>query len=149
MELTLWVESVGNHDMDLFVMANKSSVSGIPLPVEVSGAPYCVNGAAEYEWGNGHQRVSMRDSDDKSHFLESGEIVPVKIELCPMGMIFEKGQVLTIAISGYDAQTPELPGQPPTKTINKGIHVIHTGGKYQSTLTIPVVSYAKRQSGLS
>lgn len=140
MVLTLWAESVGNNDMDLFVMANKSSASGISLPVEVSGAPYCVNGAAEYEWGNGHQRVSMRNSDDKSHFLEAGQIVPVKIELCPMGMIFEKGQILTIAISGYDPQTPELPGQPPTKTINKGIHVIHTGGKYQSTLTIPVVS---------
>lgn len=137
----LWVAAENAHDMDLFVMGEKLDENGNVLPVLVKGAPYCKgNEPAPFEWGNGRCRVSARISDREDHPVNLGEIVPVEMDFCPMGMYFEKGQKLRISVHGYNPQGAELPLQKATKTINQGKHIIYCGGKYDSHIDLPVTN---------
>ncbi len=130
-KIRLWVENTETNDMDLFIMAKKLSADGTELPLMVTGAPYCKNGQpAPFEWGNGRRRVSTNEDDTKNYFFKPGEVVPADITLCPMGMHFDKGQKIQISIMGYNPAKVELPIMKTIKTINKGQHILHTGGKY-------------------
>jgi len=98
----------------------------------------------------GQMRVSQRELDDKLSMpwqpvqefqgekkLKPGEIVPVEIAILPSGTFFRKGESLRVYVQGY------CPVHHPLVyydwLINKGNHVIHTGGKYDSYLQIPVI----------
>jgi hypothetical protein len=70
--------------------------------------------------------------------LKRGEIVPVEIALLPSSTLFRKGESLRLYIQGYSP----VAGHPLLFydwLINKGRHVIYTGGKYDSYLQIPVI----------
>lgn len=143
MKLRLWVEAEGHDDMDLFVTVQKLDKDGNWLPVSVLEEPH--PGA----WGT--MRVSRRALDEKlsTHYqpiqahqkdekLSPGEIVPVEIEIWPHSRIWHKGEQLRVRVAGryiregwfeplmWDAD-------------NKGQHVIHSGGQYDSYLQIPVI----------
>jgi predicted acyl esterase len=98
----------------------------------------------------GQMRVSQRELDEKlstpwlpvqkfqgEKKLKPGEIVPVEIALLPSSTLFRKGESLRLFIQGY------CPVDQPLLfydwQINKGRHVIYTGGKYDSYLQIPVI----------
>jgi predicted acyl esterase len=68
----------------------------------------------------------------------------VDIEIWPMGMIWHKGQQLRLTIQGFGKSWMDdlLPG---IKMFNyhlrnRGDHIIHTGGKYESYLLVPKIS---------
>ena len=105
MKLRLWVEADGADDMDLFVYVEKLDEQGNLLSPMVLGHP-CPG-------AQGMLRVSHRELDEEkstpykpylSHrqeqLLHDGEIVPVDIEIWPMGMIWHKGQQLRLTIQG-------------------------------------------------
>jgi predicted acyl esterase len=73
--------------------------------------------------------------------LKPGEIVPVEIALLPSSTLFRKGESMSLTIQGY------CPVQNPLRwydwLINKGDHIIHTGGKHDSYLQIPVIPIKK------
>jgi hypothetical protein len=143
MKLRLWVEADGHDDMDLFIQIRKLDEAGNWLPVHVLGQNH------PGSWGR--MRVSRRALDEKlstdyqpvqAHMkaekLKPGEIVPVDIEIWPTSWIWHKGQQLRVLVSGrYRAEDWWLPVV--YITDNKGNHVIHTGGKYDSYLQIPAV----------
>jgi uncharacterized protein len=107
----------------------------------------------------GWQRVSHRALDkDRStpgqpvhphtyeERLDPGEVVPVEVELWPSSTLFKAGERLRLLVKGsdilsYPAQIP-VAGHPETR--NTGRHVIHTGGRYDSHLTVPVIPSAPR-----
>jgi len=150
MKLHLWVEANGHDDMDLFINIRKLDENGNWLPVTVLDNPH--PGA----WGK--LRVSRRELDEKlstdfqpvlSHRkeekLKPGEIVPVDIEIWPQSKIWHKGQQLRVIVSGYYiSEDWFLPLS--YEVNNKGNHIIHTGGNYDSYLQIPVVP-PKYQAG--
>lgn len=139
MKLILWAESREAEDMDLFVMAKKLDGDGKEMPLMVGGAPYCPPGEkAPFEWGNGRQRVSLRNGYENPEYLKPGEPARVTVQLCPMGMLFEAGQQLEITVGGFNPAKPEVPGQPPLATANRGEHILLCGGKYDSALIVPV-----------
>jgi predicted acyl esterase len=153
MMLRLWVEADGADDMDLFVMAEKIGADGKPLRPIVKGAPFSGFDGAPVEWGTGRLRVSQRRLDPERsspsmpfHFhtkekrLTAGEVVPVEIELCPMGMRWHAGQSLRVIVAGYNMERPQFEHLPPIQTRNKGHHILHTGGKYAAYLLVPVVT---------
>ena len=72
-------------------------------------------------------------------FLSPGQIVPVDIPIWPTGMKWHAGEQLKLIVSGYNLKGPMFPGMPLAPTRNKGEHVIHTGGKYDSHLLVPVI----------
>jgi hypothetical protein len=144
-KLRLWVEADGANDMDLFATVSKLDAAGKPLTQKNSEHPY---------WeSDGRLRVSERQLDEKASTplqpvhthrtiepLKAGEIVPVEIQIWPMGMIFHPGQQLQLAIAGYDLSGPGRGhDRPIPHAQNKGNHIIHTGGKYDSYLLLPVI----------
>ena len=152
LKLRLWVEAKGANDMDLSATVKKLDANGQPLTQSTSANPFV--GA------DGRLRVSQRQLDLKRstplepvhthktvQLLEAGDIVPVEIQIWPAGIVFHAGEQLQLAVAGYDNVT-EGRGQdrPRASPLNKGDHIIHTGGKYDSYLLAPVIP-ANRQSG--
>ncbi len=147
MKLRTWVEAVGNDDMDLFITVKKLSTKGEELPCTVIGCPH--PGA----WGKlrvSHRKLDERKSTEERPYLshdcewklKPGEIVPVEIPIWPHSRIWHKGQKICVQIAGryireewFECKFLELGWE----TLNRGEHVIHTGGKYESYLQIPVI----------
>ena len=143
MKLRLWVEAEGHDDMDMFITVQKLDEKGNFLPTWVFGERH--PGA----WGK--MRVSRRHQDPdlatdiqpvqsmtKTEKLAPGEIVPVDIEIYPYSRFWHKGQQLRVRVAGRYIRDPWF--EPFSwDTDNKGQHVIHTGGTYDSYLQIPVI----------
>jgi predicted acyl esterase len=151
MKLRLWVEADGYDDMDLFVAIRKLDEEGTELPISVLGEPH--PGA----WGK--VRVSHRELDEKlstdfqpvqahrqEEKLKPGEIVPVEIEIYPYSRIWHKGQQLRVLLSGRYIRDEGWFERLAWDADNKGNHVIHSGGKYDSYLQVPVIP-PKYQAG--
>ena len=73
--------------------------------------------------------------------MTPGEVVRVEIPLLPSGTLFRKGESLRLYIQGHDLTDNPMIGY--RELINKGAHVIYTGGKYDSCLQIPVIPAEK------
>jgi uncharacterized protein len=170
MKLKLWVSAQDADDMDMFVTVKKfagtcDSPSALCTALdEVMGKDRIAKGNEIYFRGmNGHytdmsargqMRVSQRELDEKlSTFwqpvqkfqgekkLKRGQIVPIEIGILPSSTFFRKGESLRLIIQGY------APVDHPLLfydwLINKGRHVIYTGGEYGSYLQIPVIPAGK------
>lgn len=145
--LHTWVECVGHDDMDLFVRILNLDKDGNYLYHD------CVWNT--YSGPDNRLRVSLREVDmarSTAHTIEHtfrnpqplkpGEIVPIDIQFWPTSQVFHAGEQLQLVIASYDYL-----GFPPMgnddrnriKNYNKGIHVIHTGGRYESWLELPII----------
>jgi putative CocE/NonD family hydrolase len=149
-KLRLWVEAEGADDMDLFVSVQKLDQQGDPLSIKIYGLPH--SGVS------GILRISHRELDEarstpsepvhthrRQQLLSLGEIVPVEIDLWPLGMIWHAGQQLRIVVSDHPYVGSGSWATLPAATlyhmelVNRGEHIIHTGGKYDSNLLVPVI----------
>jgi hypothetical protein len=70
--------------------------------------------------------------------LHPGEIVPVEIGFWPTAQVFHAGESICLTVAGFDYLGKKAPAGF-TDTLNKGDHVIHTGGRYDSHLLVPVI----------
>lgn len=151
MKLKLWVQADGSDDMDLFVAIEKINPSGeivtFPCSAQMEDGPVALGWlrvshceldkerSTPYQPWHKHQRELK---------LSAGEIVPVEIEIWPSGTLFEAGTTLRLIVQGSDIleHDPEKvfwAGQQHKDTVNRGKHVIYTGGKYDSHLLVPVI----------
>ena len=152
MKLRLWVEAVGADDMDLFIAVQKFDGHGKYVPFAAFSA--LEDGPVALGW----LRASHREMDEarstphqpwllhrRQLKLNPGVPTPVEIEIWPSGTHFAAGEKLRVVVQGSDvykyARWIVLARHP--KTINAGVHVIHTGGKYDSHLLIPVIPQKK------
>ncbi|CAK7220651.1 hypothetical protein SBRCBS47491_004260 [Sporothrix bragantina] len=73
--------------------------------------------------------------------LSAGEVVPLVIELWPLGMIWEAGEKLQLSIAGHNLRPEGLSMLPPVQTCNASNSLIniHTGGQYDSHLLVPYI----------
>ena len=148
MKLKLWVQANGSDDMDLFVAIEKIDRSGNLVPFAFFGNHD--DGPVALGW----LRVSHRELDEKQSTpyqpvhkhareikLKASEIVPVEIEIWPSSTLFEAGETLRLIVQGSDIYwyPTEIHTDGHTNTVNKGKHVIYTGGKYDSHLLAPVI----------
>ena len=82
-----------------------------------------------------------QDKHEREIKLKPGEIVPVEIEIWASSTLFEPGEKLRVVVQGSDICM--YPGQGATyghmASVNRGAHIIHTGGKYDSHLLVPVI----------
>ena len=151
MKLRVFMSCIATDDMDVFVGLHKLDKDGNVVPF----AYY-----AQFDDGPvalGWLRASHRELDpDKStewqpvhpHTREQkippGEIVPLDIEIWPSGTMFEAGETLRLIVQGDDLNrypTRDRAGLFPPQglSVNKGRHVIHAGGPYESYLLVPVI----------
>jgi predicted acyl esterase len=167
MKLRLWVEANGSNDMDLFVKVQKldrrgnllsSPVITPPNPVARSYVKllwsFKVKSLARlfFTGAPGRLRVSHRQLDTErstpsepylthrvEELLSPGQVVPVDISIWPLSMRWHAGEQLRLIIAGYNLTPVPLPGVKPPNLRNKGEHIIHTGGKYDSYLLVPKI----------
>ena len=112
MKLHLWVAAPDNDDMDLSVSVEKLSKDGKPLP-DKTGSLIVATGM---------MRVSMRQLDEAKSTeaepyypftteqkLKPGDIVPVEIEIWPMGLLFDKGEILQLTVGAYYPAKADIP----------------------------------------
>jgi len=73
--------------------------------------------------------------------LAAGEIVPLEIEILPSGTLFRSGETLRLVIQGTDVYRYPRPLIQAwhDDSVNRGRHVVHSGGEYDSHLLMPVV----------
>jgi predicted acyl esterase len=55
-------------------------------------------------------------------------------------MRWHAGEQLRVSVAGYNLTPMPIAGINPPVLRNKGEHVIHTGGKFDSHLLVPVIS---------
>ncbi len=152
MKLRLWVEAVGADDMDLFIAVQKFDGHGKYVSFAAFSA--LEDGPVALGWLRAsHRELDVESSTPQQPWLlhrrqlklNPGVPVPVEIEIWPSGTRFAAGEKLRVVVQGSDiykyARWIVLARHP--KTINGGVHVIHTGGKYDSHLLIPVVPRKK------
>lgn len=149
MKLRLWVEAIGADDMDLFVAIQKLEVDGTHVPFVF----YAMNedGPVALGWLRAsHRELDPRRSRPEQPFhlhtredmLRPGEPVAVDIEIWPSSTLFRAGQQLRVVVQGSDVMDHGVPNAPYARhedTRNRGSHVIHTGGVYDSHLLVPVI----------
>ena len=148
MNLRLWVQADASDDLDLFVALEKIDRAGYLVPFPFFGNHD--DGPVALGW----LRVSHRELDversrpyqpvhkhTRELKLSPGDIVPVDIEILPTSVLFEEGEKLRIVVQGSDIYYYPTEGHTNghLETVNKGRHLIYTGGAYESYLLAPVV----------
>jgi predicted acyl esterase len=150
--LRLWVEADGADDMDLFTALQKLDAAGNLVNF------YYVTRFTFGHAAHGWLRVSHRELDDarstphqpvhahqRELKLTPGEIVPVDVEIWPSSTLFRAEEQMRLVVMGTDPfpqEARESPGAAITlhpDTINRGRHIIHTGGRYDSRLLVPLI----------
>ncbi|EHJ59902.1 CocE/NonD family hydrolase [Novosphingobium pentaromativorans] len=163
-KLHLWVEAVDADDLDIYCEVRKLGAGGkhlasrtfLPPGVDRQDLPENpeeLPGMIVFAGAKGIQRVSLRATDparsgpaepfhmfDRVEKLAPGEVVPVDIQIWPLGMRWRAGERLQLVIGGKKLSGVEFPGLAPADTINLGTHVIHTGGSHDSHLLLPVTN---------
>jgi hypothetical protein len=154
MKLRLWVEARASadgqpwpDDMALFVGVEKLDIHGDRVRFFGSVGNHqdlmtrgllavsrrTLDEEASTEW----EPVLAHQHDEKLH---PGEIVPVEIALNPSSTFFRGGEGIELIVSPN-----EIVASPPyikSNECNRGLHVVHLGGKYDSHLLIPRVPVA-------
>ena len=159
----LHISAQSHHDADVFVQLRKADKGGkvlrshnIPLAdLKIPEAQIPPLNILQYLGPDGMLRASRRDIDQsisKPHYpvpslragseqyLTPGEVVKLEIGIWPSGMIFEAGEQLVLKISGHPmrlAEFPQLWGS--YESSNKGEHIVHFGGEYESFVQVPLV----------
>jgi predicted acyl esterase len=153
MNLRLWVQADGGDDLDLFVALEKVDRAGYLVPLPYFGNHH--DGPIALGW----LRASHRELDKEKSTpyqpvhthareakLQPGDIVPVDIEIWPTSILFESGEKLRVVVQGSDIYyyPSEMHTTGHLETVNKGEHVIYTGGKHDSYLLAPVIPPRQR-----
>ncbi|MFE0678561.1 CocE/NonD family hydrolase [Streptomyces sp. NPDC058867] len=139
------VSAVDAQDLDLFLLVERLERDGTVLDVPPLAKGYFPTSSPG---PHGRLRASLRALDrdkstaylpvhafNRSQPLGSGEVVALDIALMPIGLRVHAGQSLRLTVAGHFVGGSELP----LSTINRGTHVVHTGGEHASYLTLPVV----------
>ena len=147
-KLKLWMETPESDDMDIFVGLQKLDAAGKIVPFTYF---------AQFEDGPvalGWLRASHRELDSakstayqpilahrREMKLSPGEVVPVEVEIWPSGTRFEAGESLRVVVQGTDICPHPKPCVQDLHeaTVNRGAHILHTGGRYDAHLLVPMV----------
>ncbi len=159
MKLKLWVSAEGADDLDLFVGIKKFDRRG--KEVLFPDLNHIEHGHVASGW----LRVSHRELDEEKSTpwqpwlkhermqkLQPGEIVSAEVEILPSGTLFRAGETLVLLVQGAEivlidkSAWPINEGQSlprvrcmHSETVNRGRHIIHAGGKYDSHLLVPLI----------
>ncbi len=150
MKLRVFMSAEGADDLDVFVGVQKLDSEG-----NVVSFPYY----AQFEDGPvalGWLRASHRELDPvasteyqpvlthrRASKVEPGTTVPLDIEIWPSSTSFAAGEGLRLLI-----QSSDINKYPKTRapvyfrhedSVNRGLHVVHTGGDYDSYLLVPLI----------
>jgi uncharacterized protein len=157
--IKLWVEADGDDDMDIFVTLEKLDRHGKHLEVQNSGADkfivdvltHFTASMLKYHGAPGRMRMSLRRLDlqlsnddcpvqsfDTVEKLKPGEIVKADISIYPVGLLMHPGEQLRLVVTGHNIIGPVMPLAGNPRADNHGRHIVHSGGRYDSHLRLPI-----------
>lgn len=165
-KVRLWMSCKEHDNMDVVVQLRKIDRDGkllaalnFPAPVPESEAP---EGETAKTYGpqgflrasHAHTRDEARSSADGQEIyykhdseksISLGTIVPLDITLWPMGMVFAAGEGIMLRVAGHFLSEPSSAAMKPqaSEDENVGQHNIHTGGKYDSSLILPMIGTSR------
>lgn len=112
MKLHLNVAALDHDDMDLAVTVEKKAADGSVL----------TDAAGNRIMATGFQRLSLRKTDpalsteaepwytfDEVQKVEPGQVVPVDIEIWPIALKFEEGQIMELTVRAYRPLPADIP----------------------------------------
>lgn len=143
-KLHLWVEAEGADEIDLFIVIQKADAEGNFVPTLIMGEPHA---GAEAMLRVSQRKLDPVKSTDiipvQSHLqeepLKQREIVPIDIAIWPSSRLWHAGEKLRVVVSGHYVRDKEWFEPFSWDLRNKGQHIIHTGGRYDSYLQVPVI----------
>lgn len=154
----VWMSCKEKDDMDVHVQIRKVSRDGRPLkylnyPCPIPEEEVADTNVAKFLGPDGMLRASSSCTNEyrdgrpfytltRSEPIPAGTVVPLEIPIWPIGMVFEGGESVMLRIAGHDLRLPEVERLRPTEPIDENIgrHVVHTGGRYDSHVILPVIS---------
>lgn len=138
---------------------NPLAALNFPAPIPESEAP---DGETSKTYGpqgflrasHSHTRDEARSSadgqviyykHDSEKKITPGTVVPLDITLWPMGMVFAAGEGIMLKVAGHFLSEPPVAAMKPKEADdeNVGQHEIHTGGKYDSSLILPIIGTSR------
>ena len=145
---TLYVEAPEATDMDVFVGLFKRDAAGEIVPF----AYYAQfeDGPVALGWIRAsHRELDAERSTDYLPVLAHRRELPLEtdgptrldIEILPSGTRFAAGESLVLVVQGHDLKhypKPLVYARHETD-INRGPQILHTGGRHDATLTIPIL----------
>lgn len=148
MKLHVWMAAAAADDMDVFVAVQKLDANGEIVPFAFYAQ--FEDGPVALGWLRASHRE--RDPDQSTDYqpvlahqralpLTPGEPTPLDIEIWPSGTRFEAGEGLRLVVQGsdiYDYPKPSVYARH-EDLVNRGEHVIHAGGRFDSHLLVPVI----------
>lgn len=112
MKLHLWVSAPDNDDMDLAVKVEKLSKEGKQI-LDKTGNPTVATGFLRVSMRNIDEKKSTESEPyytfDREEKLKNNEIVPVEIEIWPIGLLFKEGEILQLTVGAYEPQNAYIP----------------------------------------
>ena len=151
MKLRLWMEARHEtndseipDDIGIYVAINKRDRTQAAVPF------YGSVGNQQDMVTRGWGRASRRELDpiastpwnpvlqaSRAETLNPGQIVPLEIALYPSSTFFAAGEALELIVSSQEI----IPSPPYFKEVsfNRGLHIIHYGGNFDSYLLVPIV----------
>jgi len=162
LKVHLWVEAKDTNEQDLFLLVEKLDSQGnLLVPAAESVGQYF---PVPPPGSEGRLRVSMRQLDDKrsTQFLPvqsfrksdpvpAGTAVAIDVSLLPWSVQFHAGEQLRLIISSdpplppggnVAGPSPMMKALPPLQTKNVGTDSVHSGGRFDSYLQIPIIEAA-------
>lgn len=150
MKLHVHMSTDASDDLDVFVGLHKLDRDGNFVPF----AYYAQfdDGPVALGWLRAsHRQLDQQKSTDwqpvhlhtREQKLKPGEIVPLDIEIWPSGTKFTAGEKLRLIVQGTDLNRYPKDKAPVyfrhEASVNKGRHIVHAGGAYDSYLLVPVI----------
>ena len=145
-KLRVWMSAAHADDLDVFVALQKldryGDLVGFPFYAVFEDGPVAL----------GWIRASHRELDEQqstswrpvlAHRRElkpgPGQPVPLDIEILPSGTAFAPGETLRLVIQGRDIYRYPRPLVQAfhDDSVNHGLHLVHTGGRFDSHLLVP------------
>jgi uncharacterized protein len=150
MKLRLFMSAEGADDLDVFVGVQKLNTQGavvhFPFYAQYEDGPVALG------WLRAsHRELDAQRSTDYQPVLahrrlqkiEPGAVIPLDIEIWPSSTRFEAGEGLRLIVQGSEIiKYPK--SQAPVyfrheDTVNRGLHVLHTGAGFDSHLLVPLI----------
>ncbi|KAI4940683.1 hypothetical protein J4E86_010655 [Alternaria arbusti] len=155
--VVLSIAAQDHNDLDIRAHIFKASASGtmlshlnIPIPANTPSEvaeKMTQNRVWRYLGPSGMLRASKRHvadalrsktwetlSMERKDKVAPGEVVRLRVQLWPTGMVFEAGEMMVLKISGREMGLRDLPGAAEMANENVGKHVIHIGGEMEGYL---------------
>jgi predicted acyl esterase len=150
MKLRLFMSAEGADDLDVFVGLQKLDAQGavvhFPFYAQFDNGPVALgwlrasHRELDAQRSTEHQPVLAHGRVQK---LEPSAVVQLEIEIWPSSTRFDSGEGLRLIVQGSDINKYSKTWAPVyfrhEESVNRGLHVLHTGGDCDSHLLVPLI----------